>query len=524
MDYSKPAHAAFKKFLKKRYKNVNALRKAWNDPKVTFETAAMPEYVSKASCDLLDPVKERQRIDFFQFQKLAPFEMQEDLGRAIKGYFGKDIVIMRWCMAAFGGDFGAALDIGAFMDSKVIDVLIAQSSYNRRYPGLPHGVRQPFTSYRINGKLYLQELDLRTWLGSTSNETELRTLSNGVATDLSMWHSINRKVVGQMVAEKLGYWYYDMAGGWFDDPGILADIRNQVQTEKILRNQPPRQWQASAAFVVDEEGLFLRNFPGNYYMYDAGNLIAQQNQILASGSTVYDFLLLKDLYKFPERAKKYRTIIFAGMNHVDSRRMELLKKLQSDNRTLVFLSGTGRMGGCTRATGFEVSSLPPPQRERTIVSTANDGINQLNFVEVKRQSTQLGTTPVTYHSPRRMIIKRTADMEVPAVYKHDNSPAVAVKKFPSWRSIYIAEAGGLTPEYLNEIVKTSGGYVTSRPGLQVDMNGNFMSLHGIVSGKYTITLPFKATVKNLKTGKTMVTGKDSFELDVTAGSTYWFGF
>jgi hypothetical protein len=179
------------------------------------------------------------------------------------------------------------------------------------------------------------------------------------------------------------------------------------------------------------------------------------------------------------------------------------------------------MGGCTRATGFEVSSLPPPQRERTIVSTANDGINQLNFVEVKRQSTQLGTTPVTYHSPRRMIIKRTADMEVPAVYKHDNSPAVAVKKFPSWRSIYIAEAGGLTPEYLNEIVKTSGGYVTSRPGLQVDMNGNFISIHCLETGKYDFSLPFAAEVRNLKNGERISSAR-SLTLDLTGGETRWY--
>lgn len=523
-DYSKPAHAAFKTFLRERYKTVDALRKAWRDPEVTFDNAQMPVYRNKARDVLLDPETERQQIDFFQFSKHAPFRMLEDLGRSVREYMGKDIVLMRWCMAAFAGTFGAAMDIGAFMDSNVFDVLIAQSSYNRRYPGLPHGVRQPLTSYRLNGKLYLQELDLRTWLGSTSNETELRTLSNGVAQDISMWYSINRKVVGQMVAEKLGYWYYDMAGGWYDAPELLADIRSQIATEQELRSKPPRKWQASAAFVVDEEGLFLRNFPGNYYMYDAENLIAQQNQILASCATPYDFILLQDLLKFPERAKNYRTIIFAGMNHIDSSRLILLKKLQNSNRTLVFLSGTGRSGGCKEGTGFDVSALPPPQRERITTATTGNDVNQLNFADLKRQSTQLGLEPAYYYSPWRMIIKRTPGMLVPAVYRHDNAPAAAEIKFPSWRSIYIAEAGGLTPEYFHEIVRTSGGYNVSRPGIQTDMNGNFLSIHGIVGGKYTIQLPFKATVKNLKTGKTVIKGRDSFELDVKAGSTYWFGF
>ena len=223
------------------------MRKAWNSPEATFENVELPKYRRGAKYSLLDPVKDRKQIDFFIFQKLAPFRMQEDLGRFIKACFGKEIVIMRWCMAAFGGDFGAALDIGAFMDSKVIDVLIAQSSYNRRFPGLPHGARQPFASYRLNGKLYLQELDLRTWLGSTSGENELRTLALGVAQDLPMWYTVNRKIVGQMTAERLGYWYYDMAGGWYDDPAINADMKSLIDMEKHLRSTPMRQWNPSVA-------------------------------------------------------------------------------------------------------------------------------------------------------------------------------------------------------------------------------------------------------------------------------------
>ena len=77
---------------------------------------------------------------------------------------------------------------------------------------------------------------------------------------------------------------------------------------------------------------------------------------------------------------------------------------------------------------------------------------------------------------------------------------------------------GLLPQK----VKTSGGYVVSRPGVQADMNGNFISLHGIVSGRYTIDLPMKSTVRNLKTNRVMVRDAKSFTLDVTAGSTYWF--
>jgi hypothetical protein len=63
-----------------------------------------------------------------------------------------------------------------------------------------------------------------------------------------------------------------------------------------------------------------------------------------------------------------------------------------------------------------------------------------------------------------------------------------------------------------------------RSGVQVDMNGNFISLHCIVPGDYVFRLPFPAKVVNLKTGREARTerGGTMLPLNLVAGETRWY--
>jgi hypothetical protein len=63
--------------------------------------------------------------------------------------------------------------------------------------------------------------------------------------------------------------------------------------------------------------------------------------------------------------------------------------------------------------------------------------------------------------------------------------------------------------------------VPAEYGLQVDMNGNFVSLHALRNGRYSFRLPRKCKAVNMKTGKAAKAGT-SLELDMTAGETRWY--
>ncbi|MBR6585880.1 MAG: hypothetical protein IKK82_00545, partial [Kiritimatiellae bacterium] len=85
----------------------------------------------------------------------------------------------------------------------------------------------------------------------------------------------------------------------------------------------------------------------------------------------------------------------------------------------------------------------------------------------------------------------------------------------------VDEPGGLSPEMFNSFVKKAGGYVSAPVGLQVDMNGNFVSVHCLRTGTYDFILPFTADVVNVKTGESLAHVK-SMSLQLTGGETRWF--
>ena len=88
--------------------------------------------------------------------------------------------------------------------------------------------------------------------------------------------------------------------------------------------------------------------------------------------------------------------------------------------------------------------------------------------------------------------------------------------------IKVESAKGITAEDFNSFAKSAGAFVASEPGVEVDMNGDFMSLHAIVPGKHRINLPFPAKVVNVKSGAEEQADESGFDVTMSAGETCWF--
>ena len=516
LDYGKPATAAYRKYLRQKYGTVTALKKAWNRDDITgFETVMPPQ--PDRSKRMLSPENDRETYDFFYFQKNAPFRMQEDLARHIRKCFGKEIFFIRYCMGAFDGVLNGAYDITSFINSKEIDIICAQPPYSRRTPAVGCGVRLPLESFHRNGKMLVLEFDLRTY-AAISPETELRNLGLSYAADFPMWQSINRKMAGQMIARNMGYWYLDMAPGWFAAPEIAKDIGNAVKTYRKLLKLP-NSWKPDTAYVMDEAGMMWRNVTGHYYNFDDGFINGNQLNLLASSGVPFDLFMFEDVLKDPAALKRYKTIVFGGAYNLDPPRQKLVKSLENSNRTLVFLSGTGSVGG-SEATGFKIVKTPAPQ-DHEIVPEAGAG-NMLSSMHMAVFTEKFNAGKDRYSQPDRFHVVPEKGVNVVARYKKDRAPAVVWRNNGDFRTVYIADAGGLTPEYFNRLVKEAGGFVASRCGLQVEMNGNFVSVHCIMPGRYTLTLPQRSTVINGRNNKKIAAAVTEITIDAVAGSTYWF--
>lgn len=81
----------------------------------------------------------------------------------------------------------------------------------------------------------------------------------------------------------------------------------------------------------------------------------------------------------------------------------------------------------------------------------------------------------------------------------------------------------ITPVEFNAKARAAGAYVPVEPNvLQVDMNGDFVSVHALRNGTFGFKLPFPCTVRNMKSGLEEKVIDGGFAISVEVGQTCWF--
>ena len=90
--------------------------------------------------------------------------------------------------------------------------------------------------------------------------------------------------------------------------------------------------------------------------------------------------------------------------------------------------------------------------------------------------------------------------------------------------ITVAERpGGITAQMFHDLVVAAGGYAPAPAGaLQLDMNGDFIAIHCLATGRYDFKLPRPCRVRNLKSGRWEKTAGDVLPLDLNGRESCWF--
>ena len=469
---------------------------------------------------LLSPVSDSAQVDYVRFQQRGYYWVVEDISRHLKDCFGKDVLSFRWCMSAFAGAYYGTYEVSDFIRSDTLDVLVAQATYRRREPGVACGLRLPVESFSRNGKLFVNELDLRTYAIAAISEPPDERRSIGEASSPEEWRTIHRRQVGQMLAHRQGFWYYDIAGGWFDDPPIRADIADALKVVRKVLVRHPTSWHPSAVFIIDEDGALLRNYLVYYGDCHEARLVADQLHLLASSGVPHDVCLMNDFLRDPDAFRRYRTLVFADAYSIDAARRKALESVQGDGRTLVFLGGSGYLEGAA-ATGFDVR-LKAATDDHDVLAEPCVRENLTSTLSTLLLEKFLGGQTIGYYRCDRFATSESPKQQVMARFSKDRAVAVAERQMDGWKSVYIAEGGGLSSQYFRKLVGESGGYVPSEAGLQIDMNGDFLSVHCIRPGRYDFKLPRRCSVVSAEDGKTMVDNGMVLPLDLKTGETTWY--
>jgi len=258
------------------------------------------------------------------FSKQLGFRALEEMSRAAKRLAGKPIVSAKWVMSPFQISF----DLTSFVRSDAVDILVPRPSYHRRLPGLCQGVAQPMESLHLNGKLQLMEFDFRTYgARDVWAQSVIATKGLNSAEDLTMWRTVIRKNAALMNAHRMGWWLYDMGGGFYSPPEIVEDFKPIYDLRRELDVRTPDPWRPDVAYVIDEAAIASYNTPYGPKVASVGSLAMSQGMVTAASGVPYDIYLAEDFYRNPDLAKRYKAIALCGFIEPDAKQQALVARI-----------------------------------------------------------------------------------------------------------------------------------------------------------------------------------------------------
>lgn len=528
-DYSRACVEQWRAFLKERYGSDAALAKAWGQPDAKIsEARVVPETPAEnGDPGFFSPGVHRPYVDFKEFEERQIWKNSERFAKAFKEIFGEDKIALTWCM---GG--GWRKNFSYFFQSPYLDAFVGQPSYENRYPGSSGGFNTVFESCSLHGKLAVSELDTRNWMRGLYNE--LVTMRIGTPASAEHFIRLIMKEGGQMIARYQGYWFYDIGQNAYRHPEALEAIRKTTEAVQwVEENADSDHFVPDVTLVFHQAGIYWEKpwafSKANFPSY----LIDYQIYHMRLSGVPFSSYYLHDIMGKPEFQKHKVYVFLNSFLLTDAERKFIREKLQRDGRVLVWNYAPGYLSeekmsvdGVSEITGMRVCS-DDVMRDNLVEPVPGDSLAaglpaNMGVADAFRRRFTLGRED---RDPK-MFVRRFWIDDPQAVslgkYHDDGKIALAVRRFPHWTSVYSAQAGGIDAELLHNIAAAAGAYTVTRPGLQVNMNGNFLSIHAFSGGRYQLRLPRRANVFEVMSGQTIASGATEFTVDIEPGQSQWF--
>ena len=516
VDYSPAAISLFRDYMRRKYVTEDALRKATGLKDAKFETLMPPSAKERTKPVFFrDPSKDVYLADYSAFLSDEVAEMLNSFGKTIKENAGKPVIVHTYYCEQIKGIMRNLNAADRLRESPYIDILTSVSEYNPwRQPGGPGSIHNCIGSISLHNKIFVNELDYRTWKNSRPKiklKFDLAYIEN-----IDDFNAVNQRDIGIIIAKGQGAYYYDMGGGWFNDRKIMESIAKCYQIYNLLLNRPD-SFRPDVAVILDERSCHWVSENADALSLISSSITSTHDALLVSG-VPFDVFQMKELIKFPDLLN-YKIYIFLNTYYISRQERIFIKEnLKKKGKILVWVYASGFLEETGKSTDY-ISEL-------TGIRIKTDETKKLNL-NTRPIDSQEGISkgaPPLINSGQGQKFWIVDSMAVPFLrYVEGGEIAGALKSFQDWKSIYIAAPCGLTPEIINNISKLGNAYVCSAPGLSVWVNQNFLSIHGTVGGKYRIKLPkYYKVIKDAFSEEIIARNTDYIELEILPQKTYWF--
>ncbi len=541
-DFS-PVHiAAFRKWLRHRYVNEQALQQAWNDSRVTFANAfPTPAVLRQMDSRLMfkDPAVTRMPMDYWEFHGEAMAQMASVAAKAVKEASGGKYITGLWGFYS-NGTFATGLAPGNLqhvgytglqtaMASPYIDYFGMIQAYTHRRSGRPMIPESLPQSMLRHGKMPLIEFDARTFFvpvevasNTFSEQESLSTLYTyawgaGLRGCALWWVGFPKGATG---SDRLSV-------PWFSLESINAALSKARKWYDAIR--------ATASPSTSEVAVFFNNADvWGMDPYDGRNvLVSAQYQ-----TTFFELMKLGapvDQYELNDISlpgmSQYKVYVFLNAHHLTTAQRNIIKTVvRLPGKTAVFVYGSGYSDGTNMSvaniqdlTGI-VTEVTLEKRLPTVSITSRHPLTT-NIPEgytLKPHHWEHDTSPYVIGP---IFNVNDPDAETLGTYTHNNQVAYAAKMISGSRSVYMA-IPYLSATVLRDVCRAAGVFIYSQEDIYLDADKHFVLLANDSTHTLNtqIQLPQSSQIYDLWSDTIIGTG-NSFTASVPANDSrmYFYG-
>lgn len=518
-DYGYAFRRHFARFLKEKYKRKEELSKAWKINNMDFSDIVSSRKwpISRFLANLRwkkrpdNKFMFRDRLiegwlyyDYVRHQNEARAHLFIEAAKVIKkssagkllvgGYIGYSVPNLTNSPPAAAQHSGH-LAMRLVRQCHDFDFACSPYFYHSRRQGDPVMPFGTYDSLKLNGKLWMNEFDSRTFLSSASPKTFSLKETRGQL----------KKEFAFAFTKDQGWWWLQFAGlrgpGWFSDPLLLKDAKiMESEYKKSLSTKNAKSKSEIAVFLNEEQGYYTDAYsPANT---THSNLINFVLPTLQKVGAPHDLFAQADLKKFTDDDyyKHYKLIIFLNAFHLSEEDREAINKLKSDGRTLLFFYAPGYQGNLNNKKSelslkgiedvIEMKSVRRLDEMHILGMKTNNSItfNSPGWGgsgQIKRYGQGLG--PVFYLKKENQNWESLASLRID---NKDNNDKTALARLRQKNySIWYSAIPYLPLKELTRIVKASGAHIYCDAGVLVYANDNYIAVH---SGKALSNLKINA--------------------------------
>lgn len=357
-DVSAPMTEYFRAWLKAKYGTEESLREAWGDATVSFANALVPGMEPRLHTGdgiFRNPQRERPVCDYFECQHQCVADDILFFCGLAKRCWPRPLVtgsFYGYFFTLFGRSItGGHLQIERVLRSPDIDYLCAPQSYNLNHRGMGGSgqSRGLLDSCRLNGKLWLDEMDTGTFLDALRKK-ELE----GVNVTLEESIAIIQRNVAESFTKGMGLWFYDFGptniSGWWDHTMLQREIARIKDLFEVYFRSEYRP-QADVLLVYDTNVFYyLANNAERDPLTDPVAVNITSADAYRSGAII-DMIYLCDIDRVD--FAQYKVVLFANTFFLKREQIEFIRSnVAAGGRHLLWMCAPGYTDGNRNDAGF----------------------------------------------------------------------------------------------------------------------------------------------------------------------------